>query len=79
MITDKIIQIDEQTEIDSPVIEIENFTVWPKLKQITVNVTLTSGRTVLIREIGPMKYSSKYTIADIETFIQNFISEREKP
>lgn len=75
--TEKIIQVDNHTIIDSPDIEITELLVKPIEKSITVTAKFTSGKTIVSREIGFYKYSDQWTISDIENFVLEFINQKE--
>lgn len=72
------IRIDQKTEIDSPLVQIISFHVNVETKGISIECRFTSGNTVLVREISGLKYDTSWTLADIEDYIQNYLSTNKK-
>lgn len=75
--TDKVLKIDETTEIDSPVLTVEEMRINLVSNLVTPLIRFTSGKTVAIRNIEPMEYKPSWTIEDLEAYILKWITANE--
>jgi hypothetical protein len=68
------IQVDADTIIDKPVIEVLSCLVDFENTVIKdIKCRFTAGKTILIRTVGDIQYSTTWVIGDVDTFIVQWI------
>lgn len=68
------IQVDADTIIDKPVIEVLSaFVDFENTVIKNITCRFTAGKTIVVRQVGDIQYDTTWAIGDVEAFITQWI------